>query len=326
MMIIDALQSSKWTREIFESWVAANIAAVHVTVAYWHNCRQTLAAISRWQNRFAAHSDVIVPVRSIEDIDNAAKSGKTGIILGFQNSSPIENNLALVEIFWQMNVRIMQLTYNNQTLTGGGCYEAHDGGLTLFGKNVIREMNRLEMIIDLSHTGERTSLQAIEHSQRPVAVTHANPLSFEPAVRNKSDKLLRALAQAGGMLGFSLYPGHLRDGSNCTIEAFCEMVARTAEMIGINHVGLGSDLCLGWDDHDLDFMLNGDWNRRSQGDAHTWAEYPQWFRDNRDFPNIAAGLQRAGFGTQEISKILYGNWYRFLAESMPAKQPLNGAA
>ncbi len=319
MAIIDALQSSQWTREMFESWATANLAAVHVTVAYWHNCRQTLAALGRWQQRFAEHRDRIVPVRSADDIDHAAKLGKTGVILGFQNSSPIENNLALVEIFHQLNVRIMQLTYNNQTLIGAGCYETHDGGLTLFGKNVIREMNRLGMVIDLSHTGERTSLQAIEYSQRPVAVTHANPLFFEPAVRNKSDRLLRAIGQAGGMLGLSLYPGHLQDGSNCTLEAFCEMVTRTCEMIGIDHIGLGSDLCLGWDDSDLDYMLNGEWNRQPQGDPQTWPEYPQWFRDNHDFPNIAAGLQRVGFETRDIGKIFYGNWYRFFAESMLAK-------
>ena len=137
----------------------------------------------------------------------------------------------------------MQLTYNNQSLLATGCYEAEDAGVTRMGRQVIKEMNRVGLVIDMSHSAERSTLDAIEISGRPIAITHANPAFWHPARRNKSDAVLRALGQSGGMLGFSLYPHHLKDKSDCTLAGFCEMIARTAELMGIEHVGLGSDLC-----------------------------------------------------------------------------------
>src|SRR5262249_38747720 len=163
-----------------------------------------------------------------------------------QNASPIENDIDLVELFYRLGLRILQLTYNNQSLIGAGCYEAEDAGITRFGRQVIAEMNRVGMVIDLSHSGERTSREAIDLSAPPVAITHANPASFHPVLRNKGDALLQALAARGGMLGFSLYPLHLPGGAGCTLETFTAMVARTAELIGVDHLGIGSDLCLGW--------------------------------------------------------------------------------
>jgi len=320
LAVIDALQSSDWNREIFQSLVNSNVIAVHVTLAFWQDCRQTLSAIGNWNRHFNENADLILPVRSVDDIDLAANTGRTGIILGFQNSSSIEDELALVEIFHSLGIRIMQLTYNNQSLLGTGCYESADSGLTRFGKNVIREMNRLGMIIDVSHTSERTCLEAIEFSDRPIAVTHANPLTFENVVRNKSDKLLRSLADSGGMLGFSLYPLHLKNGSDCTLQDFCEMVAQTAQMIGVEHLGFGSDLCLGWSDEQVSYMRNGTWNiENASDDSAVWPAYPSWFQCNEDFPNIASGLQKAGFSDAEIEMIYSGNWYRFFERAMAAQ-------
>ena len=154
------------------------------------------------------------------------------MIFGFQNPSPIEDDLALVEIWHRLGVRFMQLSYNNQSLLATGCYEAEDPGITRMGREVIREMNRVGLVIDMSHSAERSTLEAIELSSRPIAITHANPASWHPVARNKSDTVLRALGQSGGMLGFSLYPLHLKGGSGCSLRSFCEMVARTAEIDG----------------------------------------------------------------------------------------------
>ena len=127
-------------------------------------------------------------------------------------------------------MRFMQLSYNNQSLLATGCYEKNDAGITRFGKQVIREMNRVGMVVDMSHSAERSTLEAIEYSSRPIAITHANPIFFEAALRNKSDPVLTSLAQSGGMFGFSLYPHHLKGGSACTLADFCTMVARSAEL------------------------------------------------------------------------------------------------
>jgi membrane dipeptidase len=120
-----------------------------------------------------------------------------------------------------LGARFMQLSYNNQSLLATGCYEAEDPGITRMGKQVIKEMNRVGLVIDMSHSAERSTLKAIEISERPIAITHANPASWHPALRNKSDTVLKALTESGGMLGFSLYPHHLKDKSACTLESFC---------------------------------------------------------------------------------------------------------
>ena len=156
-----------------------------------------------------------------------------------------------------LGARFMQLTYNNQSLLATGCYEAEDTGITRMGRAVIAEMNRVGLVVDMSHSGERSTLEAIEVSSRPIAITHANPSFWHPARRNKSDDVLKALAESGGMLGFSLYPHHLKDGSQCTLQSFCEMIARTAEMMGINHIGIGSDLCQDQPDSVVEWMRVG---------------------------------------------------------------------
>ncbi len=153
------------------------------------------------------------------------KSGRTAIFFGFQNPSPIEDDIGLVEILHTLGARFMQLTYNNQSLLATGCYEAEDTGITRMGKQVIKEMNRVGLVVDMSHSADRSTIEAADISERPIAITHANPHSWAPALRNKSDDVIRAVTENGGMMGFSLYPHHLKDKSDCTLESFCEMIA-----------------------------------------------------------------------------------------------------
>ena len=124
----------------------------------------------------------------------------------------------------------MQLTYNNQSLLATGCYEKIDSGVTNFGREVIKEMNKVGIVIDMSHSAEKSTFDAIEISEKPIAITHANPLFWHPAKRNKSDDLLKNLSDSGGILGLSLYPHHLKNNTNCTIESFCEMVAKRQKL------------------------------------------------------------------------------------------------
>jgi microsomal dipeptidase-like Zn-dependent dipeptidase len=319
-VVVDALQYSNWDRSLFEEWRAGGIDAVHVTIAYWETARETLSRIGRWHQLFRSHADLIRPARSADDILAAKAEGRIAVILGAQNCSPIEDDLSLVSVFREAGLMIMQLTYNNQSLIGAGCYESEDSGISRFGRKVIAEMNRVGMVIDLSHSAERTSREAIDLSARPVAITHANPTSFHQALRNKSDALLKALAARRGMLGFSLYPLHLRDGGNCTRRAFSEMIARTADLIGIDHVGIGSDTCRNWGDAELAWMRSGRWTVDTdygEGSAAKpgWPEQPAWFRTPAQMPEIAAGLREIGMGEGEVAKVMGGNWLRFFAET-----------
>ena len=219
LIVIDGLEYSNWSRALFEELKAGGVSAVHATAVYWEDARQTLALLADWNRRFREHADLICPALSGEDIRAAKREGRIAFILGAQNCSPIEQDLGLVEIFRRLGLSVMQLTYNNQSPLGGGCYEAVDSGLTRFGREVLREMNRVGMIADLSHSGEKTTLDAIEHSSRPICISHANPNFFHENIRNKSDRVLRALGESGGMLGFSLYPLHI-GGAGRSLEDF----------------------------------------------------------------------------------------------------------
>jgi microsomal dipeptidase-like Zn-dependent dipeptidase len=294
--------------------------AVHVTVCYHEDFGQTTANLADWNRRFEDHKDLIMPGRLAEDILAARQSDRTAVFFGFQNCSPIEADIGLVEICHQLGARFMQLSYNNQSLLATGCYEADDPGITRMGRQVIAEMNRVGLVIDMSHSAERSTLEAIECSSRPIAITHANPAFWHPALRNKSDTVLKALAESGGMIGFSLYPHHLRDGSECTLQSFCEMVADTAERFGLEHIGIGSDLCQDQPDSVVEWMRNGRWTTDrdfGEGSADTpgFPEQPSWFRDSRDFPNIVSGLKQVGFDERAVCAVMGSNWLRFFEQS-----------
>ncbi len=228
--VIDGLQYANWSERIFRQMRQGGVSAVHATICYHENFRETVANISAWQRRFERYPKLIFHGRTAQDVLTAKAEGRTAIFFGFQNCSPIEDDIALVGICHQLGARFMQLSYNNQSLLASGCYEAEDCGITRMGREVISEMNRVGLVVDTSHSGERSTLRAIELSERPIAITHANPASWHPAKRNKSDAVLTALAQTGGMIGFSIYPHHLRGGSACRIEEFCEP---RAERLGI---------------------------------------------------------------------------------------------
>jgi membrane dipeptidase len=319
-LTIDALQYANWSEKIFRQMRQGGVTAVHATICYHENFRETVANLEAWNRRFATHADLIVPGRSGADVRAARAQGRTAIVFGLQNCSPIEDDIGLVEICHQLGIRFMQLTYNNQSLLATGCYEAEDRGITRMGREVIAEMNRVGLVIDMSHSAERSTLEAIDLSSRPIAITHANPAGWHAGKRNKSDTVLKAMTARGGMLGFSLYPHHLKGGSACTVEDFCTMIARTAEMVGVAPLGIGSDLCQDQPDSVVTWMRNGRWTRTTDFGEGTAAApgfppQPAWFRDNRDFGNIREGLRGVGFAKSEVAAIMGENWLRFFDDS-----------
>lgn len=325
MAIIDGLQYGNWSEKIFRQMRDGGLAAVHVTICYHEDFRETVDNITAWNRRFDRFSELIFPLRSACDVDKAKRERRTAIVFGCQNCSPIESDIDLVHVCQQLGIRFMQLSYNNQSLLASGYCEAEDSGVTRMGRQVIREMNRVGMVVDMSHSGETSTLQAIEISDRPIAITHANTARWHDVPRNKSDTVLKALAASGGMLGVSLYPHHLKDKSACSLTSFCSMVADTVELMGIDRVGFGSDLCQDQPDSVVAWMRNGSWTRdRDFGEgapgAEGFPEQPSWFRDNRDFGTILEGLAQCGFSHEELEKIAHGNWLRFFRESFDAQR------
>jgi len=319
-MRIDGLQYANWSEKIFRQMREGGVDAVHVTIAYHEDFRETVLNFEQWNRWFEQHPDLIIKGQWASDIDFARETGRTAIFFGFQNPSPMETDIGLVEVLHTLGARFMQLTYNNQSLLATGCYEADDTGITRMGRQVIKEMNRVGLVVDMSHSADRSTIEAAEFSERPIAITHANPYEWSPALRNKKEDVIAAVTESGGMLGFSLYPHHLQGKSDCTLENFCEMIARTADKFGAEHLGIGTDLCQDQPDSVVEWMRTGRWTKEmdyGEGSAAApgFPAMPTWYQDNRDFGNIENGLRATGLSDDEVAGILGGNWYRFFAEN-----------
>ena len=313
---IDNLQYCNWSRKIFEINRSAGLDAVHATIVYHEDFDELIVEIKKWEKLFIENSDLIFLGKNFKDIDKAKRENKTAIFFGFQNCSPIEDDISLVEKVHELGCRFMQLTYNNQSLLATGCYEKVDSGVTNFGREVIREMNNVGLVIDMSHSAEKSTLDAIDLSEKPIAITHANPSFWHAAKRNKSSDLLKTLSDSGGILGLSLYPHHLKNNTNCTLESFCEMVAKTAEIMDVTKIGIGSDLCIDHPDSVVEWMRNGSWSKNKNLGEGTknkpgFPKQPDWFVDARGFSNLEKGLKKVGFSDTETYGILGNNWYNF---------------
>lgn len=321
---IDGLQYANWSEKIFRQMRQGGVDAVHVTITYHETFRETVLNIEVWNRWFERFPDLIFQGRTAEDVAHARATGRTAIFFGAQNPSCIEDDIGLVEVLHVLGLRFMQLSYNNQSLLATGCYEAEDAGLTRMGRAVVAEMNRVGLVVDMSHSGERSTLGAIAHSTRPIAITHANPASWHPARRNKSDRVLRELAASGGILGFSLYPHHLNGGSACTLPEYCQMIARTADLVGTGALAIGTDLCQDQPDSVVEWMRSGRWTKavdygEGSVDAPGFPPMPDWFQDSRHFGSIAAGLRNVGMSAPEVAAIMGGNWMDFFARSFTSE-------
>src|SRR4051812_896112 len=192
-LIIDGLQCGYFTREVFEELRKGDVGAVTTTLGFWEGAIESMDAIGRWRELERANSDVFAIAKTATDIESIIASGRVAALLGFQNANLLDGRIGFVELFADLGVRVVQLTYNNQNELGGSCYEENDSGLARFGREVITEMNRVGIVVDCSHVGNRTTLDAIRHSKKPLAISHANADSLFAHKRNKTDDVLRAL-------------------------------------------------------------------------------------------------------------------------------------
>ena len=313
-IVIDGLSISNWESDaVFRRLRAGNITAINATVATWENFLQTMAHLSAWMRCFRERDDIL-QVKETADIYAAKEQGKTGIILSFQNASPIENELDRLGLFLALGVRVIQLTYHETNLLGSGCWERTDGGLSNFGVDAVREMNRLGIVIDLSHVGPKTTMDAIEMSEQPVAITHANARSFCGHPRNKEEDALKLLAEKGGVVGATSFANFLPKGFDSTVEDFVDAIDDMVERVGIDHVAIGTDST---HDQPLEF-----WHYIG---SQQGTKFPSTFADGSvpytelsfqpkgidspaEFPNLAEALVNRGYSAEDITKLLGGNW------------------
>ncbi|MFN3765187.1 MAG: membrane dipeptidase [Aliihoeflea sp.] len=324
-MIIDGLQCGHFDREAFVSLQKAGVGGVVNTCGFWEGTVESLDSIGRWRDLVRENADVAEIALTSNDLSRISGEGRVAIIMGFQNANLFEGRIRFVELFADLGVRVVQLTYNNQNELGGSCYEAEDSGLARFGKQVVLEMNKAGILVDCSHVGDRSTLDAIEASEKPIAVTHANARSLFDHKRNKSDDVLKALGETGGVIGCAAYRNITGDAYCKSIEAWCGMVAETVEIAGIDSVAIGTDRSHNFTPPDYAWMRQGRWTRGVDYGAASAARPgkappPDWFQTVEDMNVIPEGLRSVGFAKEEIEKITNGNWLRLYAATFRNEQ------
>ena len=252
-----------------------------------------------WRRLVASTACFLRPVGAPSDLDRSASHGRIGLVVGFQNSSHFLH-VDDVARFYALGQRVSQLTYNEANKLGSGCYETRDRGLTAFGGSIVREMNRVGMAIDISHCGPRTSLEAIAASRQPVLATHANCRALVPAQpRGKSDQVIKALAARGGVMGITVVRAFVARSLAPTLDDLLDHFDHVARLVGVEHVGLGSDADITTIDP-------------ATGRTNTFYSIRGLDPVARVF-QIADGLLRRGYSAADVELVLGGNFRRALS-------------
>ncbi len=265
-----------------------------------------------------AHQDMVVLATTTEDIVRAKANGQIAFIVSLEGAAMIENELDRIDILYGLGVRCLGIAYSEANALGSGLKEPHDGGLTTFGRQAVRRMNRLGIAIDISHSGDRTSMDTIETSDKPIFITHAGARALWNSNRLKPDEIIKACAAKGGVIGIEAAPHTTISQKNPrhSIESFMEHFEYCADLVGIEHVAFGPDVLFG--DHvGLHTTLS---EALSIGASRGKLEYPkvEWVDGLESpaeaFPNIVRWLVTHGYSDEDITKVVGGNIMRVLKE------------
>ena len=300
------------------------INALNVTVANFEaEYAETCDRIAGWLDMVRQPNAEWRLIETRADLDAAQQAEQIGLIMGWQNMRPIGDRLDRLYLFHRLGVRVMQITYNYRNALGDGCLETEDSGLSVLGRDAVKLMNELGIAIDLSHVGYRTTLDAIELSDKPVLATHANAKALVDLPRNKSDDVIKGIAASGGVIGASVYGPMLWNGDATrrpTVDDFVRHVEYMVELVGIDHIGFGTDLPAASDLRKTAFEAA---NRRlwtgisSYGDAFGHdipARYPEAANSHAKLPAITEALVARGWRDADIEAYLGGNFARALGK------------
>jgi membrane dipeptidase len=311
-LVIDGLIISRWDRSVFEDMRRGGLAAANCTVSVWEGFKDTVSNIAAMKKMIRDNADLLSLVRTTADIEAAKRAGRTGIILGFQNAHAFEDHLGTIEAFADMGVRVVQICYNTQNLIGTGCYE-RDGGLSGFGHEVIAEMNRVGIMVDLSHVGPQTSTDTILASKKPVCYSHCLPAGLKAHPRNKSDEQLKFIADHGGFIGVTMFPPFLKRGIDATVDDYVEAIDYVINLAGEECVGYGTDFTQGYGQEFFDLITHDQGRHRRLTDFGTVLN-PAGIRTIGETSNLTAAMEKAGWKPSRIEKIIGRNWLRVFGD------------
>lgn len=298
-------------------WIQGGVTVAAPTVAGDDNCATAMKKIGRWMGIIRDRGDELTHVTSVADFARAKAEGKMGILFHFQNTLPLERDLELVDVYHALGVRVIQLAYNVKNFVGDGCDERTDAGISDFGVKVIRTMNRAGIAVDCSHTGVRTTLDAMEVSEKPVVFSHGNARAVCDNPRNLTDEQIKKVASLGGVIGLNGFPAFVSKSARPTLDELLRHADHMADLVGIDHVGIGIDFFPGQagvaDDEESmrsyqARLASGAWKPSAYPPPPY--HYPVGLEDPRGFPNLTRALVDRGYTGEEVKKVLGGNFMR----------------
>jgi membrane dipeptidase len=322
---VPGIYDTPLTAEMVANARRSGITAVNATLSH---ITHTLSAFedavrnfSYWEREYAAHPDVLMKIENVADIKEAKRTGRLGVIAGFQDGTAFDDRADRVDVFYHLGLRIVQLTYNGRNLLADGCVEPANAGLSRLGHACIERMNALGILVDLSHVGLKSSWDALAASKRPVAITHSGARAIANHDRNKPDDLLKAVADRGGVVGAYMIV-YLRETGQPRLDDFMRHLEHLLKVCGEDHVGIGSDLST--TPLELTDEYRAQWRhsvelRRQLGigakgeSADAYAYIPE-LNTPRRLDLLAAAMSRAGHPDSRIEKVLGANWMRLLGE------------
>lgn len=307
--------------------LTGGVTAINVTVSEMAaDFEQALMDAMVWRQRCAAPDSPWLLVQRAEDIARAKASGKLGLIMGWQNGKPLGDKIERAALFHELGIRVIQLTYNEANLLGDGCLEKRNAGLSDAGVAMVKALNRVGIAIDLSHCAPQTCLDAARESSKPVLLTHANANAIIPRPRNKSDDIIKAVADTGGVIGCSIHAYLSWRGDprqQPLLEDFVANVKHIGALVGYEHVGIGTDFP-SVDSYEAVrhvMVMSRTKYARSGGDFSDAfgdvmeARYPVETPTPAQFPAFTAALHRAGLTDSQILGVLGGNFERAFAQA-----------
>jgi len=298
---------------------SSGITAINVTVSA-DTFEPTTRNIALWQGEADRYPTLLSIVRRHEDIARAKEQKTLGLILGFQNTEMLERDLARLEVFQRLGVRIIQLTYNDRNLVGDGCLEPGDAGLSAYGRQVVERMNALGLAVDLSHCGTRTTADGIAMSTRPPLITHSGCREVYRHPRSKEDRELKAMADKGGVVGIYFMPFIGPGPGAPTVEMLLRQIDHAIKVCGVDHVGIGSDLSTAPIEETPEYLaefkrfVDG---RKARGISAPDEERPLFIPElnhSRRIEGVVRGMRQRKYPDAVIEKVIGGNFYRAFKE------------
>lgn len=306
MTVFDGVCPLMTDPEAWNSWIEGGVDIVAPTAANWEGPAEAGELLSQWA-RWTAEDERLEAVAEPSDFDRFPAPGKLGVVIHFQNTLPMGDDLANYERFHRRGLRMVQLCYNRTNRVGDGCLEPGDGPLTSFGRDTVKEMNRLGIVVDLSHTGRRTTFDAMAVTSAPPVFSHSNPKALCSNRRNIDDSQIRAAADLGGLVGVNAYPAFVKQGGKGAAAAdLVDHIDYLVDLIGPRQVGLGLDFCKLSPEIHAEMIASGEWSLEDYPDDS--GTYPAGLETPAQIPNIEKELTARGYPPDAVEAILGQNW------------------